>query len=467
MGQISASMERKGGGAGYVVDVNEDASGTISVVVRDIVLFGPDSFGPDLVWTIGDAELDLVPDGPNRYRVTLLLPRTTSIYDDAGALVGGTSLGGQRCVWSYVPRIDVWTDSDCVFTDLVFRRTIPDEEVFRLSIDRVAQQLSLREERDGKWSGPSSMSVDGVRLGVNGVEALALAGLDAEFAYGGWDLVFLATANATFQEMQGNVAILDPPDEERMKATAARLTDLAMARAPLMESMSMTVVLTDFHVQDPDSLERVGFEAMNVGMGMEGLDTNAASISFKYGHTGLAVPVSGLDADLAPHDFDLRLALRDLPSLDLSVLGVDMFRNALNDLAPFEARDFATLVLQRVLRAGSVFEIERLGYESGALRADLAGQFTASGQSPLMSVGTARLEVSGLAGLVERMTDLTTSGDADAMETVQMLTVMQAMGRRIEDGSETRHIYDLEFAPDGRILLNGNDMGPLLEDTTR
>ena len=167
MNQISAAMEREGGGVGYVVDANEDAGGTVSVVVRDIALFGP-----DFVWTIGDAGLDLVPDGPNRYRATLRLPRTTSLYDDGGALLGGTSLGGQRCVGSYVPDIESWTDSDCVFTDLVFRTGIPDQGAFRLSVDRVALQSSLREDRDGKWSGPGSMSVEGLRLGVNGVEAL-------------------------------------------------------------------------------------------------------------------------------------------------------------------------------------------------------------------------------------------------------------------------------------------------------
>ena len=459
MDQVSVEMTREDGGVGYVVDVGEDAGGAISVVVRDIALFGP-----DFVWAIGDVGLDLVPDGPDRYRATLRLPRTTSLYDEGGALFGGTSLGSQRCVGSYVPGIDAWTDSDCLFTDLVFRRSAPDEAAFRLSVDQVALRSSLREDRDGKWSGPGSMNVQGVRLGVNGVEAFGLARLDAEVAYGSWDLVFLAAANEAFQEIEGS----EPPGEERMKEIAARLADLAMARAPLMESMSMTVVLTDFLVRDPDSFEEVAFDAVNIGMVMEGLDTNAASLFVEYGHAGLAVPVSGLDADLAPHDFDLRLALRDLPSLDLAVLGVDMFRNAIMDLAAFEARDFAMLALQQALRAGSVFEIERVGYESAALQAHLAGRFAASGQSPLMAVGTARLEVAGLDGLAERVTGMAASGDSQAQEIAQVIAAMQAMGRRIEEESAVRHVFDLELAPEGHILLNGNDMGGLvLEDTMR
>ena len=178
------------------------------------------------------------------------------------------------------------------------------------------------------------MSVEGVRLSVDGFEGLGLARFDAEGAYGGWDLVFLAAASEAFQEIEGGFAILGPPGEERRKETAARLVDMAMARAPLMESMSMTVVLTDFFLRDPDSLDEVSFDALNLAMTMEGLDTDAASLVVEYAHDGLAIPASGLDAGLAPHAFDLRLALRDLPSRDLAVLGVDMVRN---DLIPFEA----------------------------------------------------------------------------------------------------------------------------------
>ncbi len=459
MDQVSVEMERDGGGVSYIVDVSEDAGGAISFDVRDIILFGH-----DVVWRIGDVGLVLVPDGPGRYRATLRLPRTTSLYDGERALIGGTTLGSQRCVGTYVPGIDSWTDSDCLFTDLFFHGTFPYEGEFRLSVDQVALRSSLQEDRDGKWSGPGSMSVEGVRLSVDGFEGLGLARFNAEGAYGGWDLVFLAAASEAFQEMEST----GPPDEERMKETAARLADMAMARAPLMESMSMTVVLTDFFLRDPDSLDEVSFDALNLAMTMEGLDTDAASLVVEYAHDGLAIPASGLDADLAPHAFDLRLALRDLPSRDLAVLGVDMVRNDLIDLVPFEAGDFAMLALQHVLQAGSVFEIERLGFESAALQADLSGGFTASGQSPLMAVGTARLEVLGLDGLTERATGLAASGDSEAHDIVQVLGAMQAMGRRVGEGSAARHVYDLELAPEGRILLNGNDMGGLvLEDAMR
>ena len=85
-----------------------------------------------------------------------------------------------------------------------------------------------------------------------------------------------------------------------------------------------------------------------------------------------------------------------------------------------------------------------------------------------MAIGTARLEVLGLDGLTERATGLAASGDSEAHDIVQVLGAMQAMGRRVGEGSAARHVYDLELAPEGRILLNGNDMGGLvLEDAMR
>ena len=37
------------------------------------------------------------------------------------------------------------------------------------------------------------------------------------------------------------------------------------------------------------------------------------------------------------------------------------------------------------------------------------------------------------------------------------------MGERVEEGGIVRHLYVVELTPDGRTLLNGNDMGPMME----
>ena len=467
MDRIADGVERDGVEAAYVIDIREDADGAISAVVRDIFLSGP-----DFAWEIGDVRLDLVPDGPDRYRATARLPQTTALYDDEGVLRGGTSLGGQRCTGSYVPGIDTWTESDCALTDLVFWGDVPDEGVFRFSVDRTAFRTAFREDRAGKWSGPASVDIEGVRLDVNGKDALGLARLDIDVAYGGWDLVFLAAANEAFLEMRDGFAASRAVGEEEMEEIGVAIADLAMERAPLIEGFSMTVVLTDFHVRDPDLSEQTGFDVVNVGIGMDGLDTDAASFFIEYGHAGLAIPASGPEADFTPHAFDLRLTLDGLPALDTAVLGMDMFRGALRGLDAFETgddrvRNFAMLALRRALRAESAFAIERLSYESPALRADLAGRFAASGRSPLMAVGTARLEAVGLPGLVGRMEGMAASGDSDARDALRVLAIAQAVGRRVEEGGAVRHVYDLELAEDGRVLLNGNDVGPLLEGLMR
>ena len=43
------------------------------------------------------------------------------------------------------------------------------------------------------------------------------------------------------------------------------------------------------------------------------------------------------------------------------------------------------------------------------------------------------------------------------------LAMLQAMGERVEDAGTVRHVYLVELTPDGRTLLNGNDMGPMME----
>ena len=448
----------------YAIDLDEDAEGRVSVVVRDIIALS----GRDVAWEIGDWTLDLVPDGPDRYRATGRLPSSTSFHGGGTAVLGGTSLGDQRCVGTYVPSVRSWPEIDCAFADFVVRAHVSDDRAFRLSVDRTTIASSLREDQAGKWSGPVSMDVEGVRLGVNGEDALGLARFDIDVAYGDWDLVFLAALDDAFREMQDEFDETGAIDQGRAKEVAAGLSALAKERAPLMESTSTTIALTDFHVRPPDSSGIFGFDALSFGMGAAGLDANAGSAFLEYRHDGLVGPASGAEAELTPHALDLRLTLDGLPVLDLALLAMDAIGAALKDSAAFRAPDdsiraFAALALQRVLRAESGLAIERLDYESPALRASLAGRFAASARSPLMAVGTARLEAAGLSGLAERLESMAASGDSGARDALRILTVVRAVGQRVGEGDDARRVYDIELAEDGGALLNGADVGPLLE----
>jgi hypothetical protein len=44
-----------------------------------------------------------------------------------------------------------------------------------------------------------------------------------------------------------------------------------------------------------------------------------------------------------------------------------------------------------------------------------------------------------------------------------MLAMFQSAGTRSDVDGRSHHAYAFDFTPDGQILLNGNDMGPLID----
>ncbi|MBC6438847.1 MAG: hypothetical protein GDA49_00210 [Rhodospirillales bacterium] len=470
MSSMNGLLGEEGGDLHYVTGIEEDDAGNITARVRDIEVSGPDSS-----WEIGDAVMTLRPVGDDRYMVAVALPRTTSFLDGRGRQVGGTEIGSQRLEGTMVPSIDMWSQAVGLYTDLRIWSDVPGEGQVDVVMDSAALDIDLSEDANQKWSGPGSITVEGITARLEGMELMRLGQLDTGFSYAGWDLIFFAAIDEQIDELQAGIADgLIPDGDIEMHATG--ILDLVMGmaedRAPVAEAFSMAATVTDLFFQDPDSGETVAIASLNFGMGMDGLDGNASSLFIEYGHDGLDVPVPGPKADLVPHMFDMRISLNDLPLQDATAMMLEMLGGAMEDPEAFEeqarmALGFMALGLQqRMVQSGSNVRIERLSYESPALSADLVADIVASDQSPNMAVGTARLEVVGLDDLMKRMEEQAARGHAEARDAAQeaarSLAMMQAMGERLDDGGTVRHIYDVELAPDGTVLLNGNDMGPLI-----
>jgi hypothetical protein len=147
--------------------------------------------------------------------------------------------------------------------------------------------------------------------------------------------------------------------------------------------------------------------------------------------------------------------MSERPLAETETMVLELIEGAIADPDAFEeqaemAMMFMGLGLQqRMAEIGSTLHFERFELESDISSASMTGALTASAESPMMTVGQVRLEIQGLEAM---------PNDMDA----QGLTMMQAMGQRIEDGGVVTHIYDLELTPDGRTLLNGNDMSAMM-----
>lgn len=226
-----------------------------------------------------------------------------------------------------------------------------------------------------------------------------------------------------------------------------------------LTGLSMGVALDDFDLITEDGSGRLDGGELTVAF--DGLDTDQATLSAGFAMEGLTtsdLPPEYLPA--IPTTARLSLALQNLPAGQLGNTARNFIATAAM-AGPDDAMGMAMFELMGLAMAGNpALAIERLyleaplGYVSGTARA------TPNMQSALGAVGTASVTVGGLQDMIAFLQSGTVP---DGEDMAVALTVIGAMGRDDTDSAgDPVKIFDLEFTADGTILLNGNDMGPIL-----
>lgn len=464
LGQLATSAREQGDDFTYLVDVTEDDDGHIVATVREIMALTTEG-----TWIVDDATLELTPMESGRYAMTIAFPATTTFYDPSGNEVGGTSIGSQNISGVYLPEINAWTSADGTISNFAAWVDDPTDGLFRFDIDNMFLNLALDEPRPGKWSGPGSLEMSDWSASLEGQEIFHLGSLAVDFDYRFIDMVFFNRMNLTMQDIQEMLAGTNHPSDAVMaevQAMGAEIIAFARERAPLMEGFEMSMTLSDLMVDDPDGGDIFSLDAMNLGFGVDDADKDEGAIMMAYSHSGLDTPLSPSETDFLPRTVDIVLVMSELPMAEAEAMMLEMIEGAMADPEAFEQQAEMALMFmglglqQRMAEIGSTIHFERFEVESDIASATMTGAFTASADSPMMTVGQVRLEVQGLEDAMRRLEAM--PNDMDAQDAAQGLAMMQAMGQRIEDGGVVTHIYDLELTPDGRTLLNGNDMSAMM-----
>lgn len=461
---FASGAREQGGNFNYVLDITEDEDGHILATVREMMALSTEG-----TWIIDDATLDLMPLDAGRYSVTASFPATSTFYDPSGNEIGGTVIASQNLSGVYVPEINTWISGDGAFSDIALWADVPSEGLFRLDIANVFLNLALDEPMPGKWSGPASLEMSDLSATVEGQEVFSLGLMNTDFDYRLIDLVFFNRLNMTLQDIQERTAGLGEPSNAAMaeiQTMGAELIAFARERAPLLGGFDMSMTLSDLMVNDPDSGDVFTMDAMNLGLGADDADKDDGAIMMAYGHSGLNLPLASAEADFLPHTVDVVLIMSQLPMAEAETMVLEMIEGAITDPVAFEEQAEMALMFmglgmqQRMAQVGSTLHFDRFELESDISSASMTGALTASADSPMMTVGQVRLEIQGLEDAMLRLEAM--PNDMDAQDAAQGLAMMQAMGQRIEDGGVVTHIYDLELTPDGRTLLNGNDMSAMM-----
>jgi len=466
MDSLAQGVRQEGGDVFYRLDITETDDGRIDAALRDVELFSPDG-----LWEIGDALLVLQPIAEARFAIDLTLPAETRFFDQNGAAMGGTSLGNQALSGVFVPELNTWVDGEGLYEDVRIWFDTPDGHG-SFDLAKATLFIDLDETTPDKWSGPGSFNLSGIEMILDGEPLFRLASLASTFDYRALDLGFFYEINAAMQDIQAgmieNPSKNDDELQAEMTAVGELIVEQVRERAPVMGGFGMDFALDGLWIRDPALHGIIAFDTLSFGVSAENFDQALGSVVLSYGHSGMVVPVEDSEGELLPTSIDLRFRLADLPVDRIAAMAIEMMEGAIADPAAFEqqaemALGFMALGMQQqMMQAGSAFEIERISYESPIVQAEMTGRFVSDDSSPMMTVGSARLEVTGLDDAIASLEGPASQGNRDAQDAMEGLAMMQAMGARSDQGGVVTHTYDFEFTPDGRVLLNGNDMSPMM-----
>ncbi|MEM7119664.1 MAG: tetratricopeptide repeat protein [Pseudomonadota bacterium] len=452
----------------WELDVTEADDGTIT-----LDLLGLNMVGEDAAWEIGDSRTVMTPVGDAIYNTTVELPQETVFLDNKGQSVGGTTLGSQSFNGIYHLDFGQFVTLDAAYDDILVKAEPVGEPAFEASIERAAAVMNMEETAPGKWSGPYTGGLESLAVSIAGEGGMTADHIWFDTDTQGADLAFFSTFQQHVERLQYEMAE-DPAAMDQkaigqmMQQAFAEFRTLIAEHQPLIQSIDFAFGANGTRVVDGDGVLQFAADEMGYGVGLTNLDQPLSTMSINYGHTGLeaATDEEVPDAYL-PTEMEVALEFDRLPLEQAMTMVMEMMEGAAADPSTFEEQMEMSLMFlglgmqQQFVSSGSVFRIKAFNYNSEALDATMVGEVAASAESPYGAVGAIDLQIVGLDQAVK---DLSADAgkDPDAQDMVTTLTMMQSMGARTEVDGRSVHDYAFNFTPEGQILLNGNDMGPMI-----
>lgn len=373
---------------------------------------------------------------------------------DAGsapAITATATIGSQVGTALLIPEYEAVMDYEIVWSDLAMQF---DDEPINLQIGRITAIQTGEEVSDGVVDNTANFDMANLALSI--VEEDVLVELDtltANMSASGVNLPaqfdFLISAEPVIRRLEAEP---DNPDHY------GQLRELLANTPNLIDSLGGTYDLKGFRVISPDLT--VDLPELAGGFAISGLNTDYADISGSFNLSGLdiqpeipfhaLIPVdAGYDFEITDLSTDVLLDWLDNLLATIPALGVDvaipaslftLYEDLAGTGALLDIRDFHI----ETQSAGLNF--------NGRVRPDTAAMFGATVEADLAATALSRL--------TETINGLPEAGAQMAAG----LAVIQAFGaREVNDEGDTVHRYQFEVTRDGMVMLNGNDLGPIVD----
>ena len=392
--------------------------------------------------TIESVTVELQPLVGGGYAANWTLPDTIALHGP-GAAQAEITIGSQSGHGFYSPELGLMVSSDLDLGDI--RVAMPGQSP-HLVIESLAAGMHYDAVGDGIFDQATELRIHGLAgLNPDGTQAMRIDSIALTGGARGIDLAAWRDLRASLQS-----SLVHRPK-----------TSAAQPEPVVQPSLDRVALLNSY--QGNHRIRGASFDLdgrpLSIGDGaldfsFDGLDSGASSLEFVFSLSDIALPAA--TGPLTPHTMAVDMTISGLPTDRLFDAMTAVAAGA--GLAPSNntLAMFGLYLQDTMMTSGARIEVNEVLLIGDDARLRLAGTIKPTHAAPLGVIADLDLSISGLSGMLA-----TARADPAAVQTVQQLTVLQAIGTpgTDPDGGPALH-YALDITEQGRMLLNGADLLP-------
>ncbi|MEE8272568.1 MAG: hypothetical protein V3R98_12695 [Alphaproteobacteria bacterium] len=402
----------------------------------------------------GAIEIDLTPTDNGWYGAVWRIPDNYRIVERGGRGEAVTmTIGSQSGQGVFAPEFETFMSMDATWGDLEL--TGPGG-AGRMTIKAVTAISNSNEVSSALYDVRSHVSISNMRVwDDDGDQVFDMAGAEFTAEAGRFNMADFTAFNNEFKALIRDVQ--GGQNHQALLAMSETMASLLEATPTLLDSFEFAYAVEDFAVTDGG--ESFSIDNGSFRMAASGLEGDRSSVEIDSASDGVEIDPFPF-ARFVPSETQVSLALIDLPNDALVEVITSALRSS-GQMGPEAAVMMSGIQLQQaIMDAGSAIEIRAIRVIADIATLELEGVVRPNAASSYGVTAEADMVITGIDALIAEVRD--TLGDQG---TVQMLTVLQAMGREGTGANgEPARIYEFRLDEAGAMLLNGTDMMPLIGD---
>ena len=323
-----------------------------------------------------------------------------------------------------------------------------------MSVGNAALDVSYGKPSGDRVDGQGSFTLSEIVIEPGIKERLlTIAKTAVETRFRGFDV----DRNQAYLDFSNRLGEWIEGDEFMPRHQAEAYADEIVGFLDIVDTFTQRTAITDLYVRDEE--DEGGLSAGSISIGARGLAGEEAALSAAADIGMFDIEIDEEHAPFMPRRSQAELSLVELPMPLLREIVRDAAASLLSGEDGDEVARSLTDRHEAIMASGAALDIGSLIIELQESAIFANGRIDLEPTAAFGAVGKAAVRLVGLNKLTEQVRAL-----PEGSEIAAFLAFLQAIGQ-LEEGAgglEVRR-YELELAAEGTLLLNGADIGPILE----